>query len=855
MTDDFTDDARNAGLVGYDEEVAVVVRSLGGREQAGAVIIGGPEVGKTRVANTALARMGDSTPVLRFVGSDYLADQPYGIFALLLAEEPDPLPLSPLLVHPAVRRILRQRYPGARPVVFVDNGHLVDEQSVSLLVQLIRDRTVRMVMTTESMRAPLDLMARLWTEGLLRRAELRGLGRADSARLLGEILGAPVDFSTAGQVHAAAGGSPRLLRSLILAQRDAGTLVLADGVYVLSGNLDASGLADMGLERRLKRLPNHQRRIVELVVLAGALPMSVLESMADGSVVDELAQMRIVGISGGGDPIVRMAEPAGSERNFWSIQPARRRGLWDECIGHVDFERLPPESLVGFAKWAMHVGGELDARQVTLASRAANDLWMMSRNIELYDHYEHTAPAFKAEVVCSCLELGWFERADALMSELASGPIIEDPEVLSRLRELELRLAAPAQVTEVWALPGGRAFTLAQRGRVAIAEVDLALREGDFRRAEGLARALHENYDQDIRVRLRAGAQLGIALVARGDVPGGMGFLEQARLTMDHHELSAADAIESALDVFIGFYLAGALEHSHAVSVSPVSSFYPLPVPMAMGRLRRGRAAEARSVLGPTLAALPLRDPLGIRQLALAADRLGLALQGTATGPGDGVVKPRPYHWLFDFEARRLNLMAWAQHEREPASAALHDLAREALDRDAVTCALVALLHAVRYGRSEATDDLLEVASGVRSTMGELGRRYGRAVADEDHEALLAAAQLATEAGEVLFGHDIAEAVRLAATEAGDRGGARRARTLAGNTFRRMGATAPRTGVELNDLERRLAQGAAKGATSAELGSQVHLSPRTVEWHLSRIYRRLHVANRGELRTVVEEWG
>lgn len=33
-----------------------------------------------------------------------------------------------------------------------------------------------------------------------------------------------------------------------------------------------------------------------------------------------------------------------------------------------------------------------------------------------------------------------------------------------------------------------------------------------------------------------------------------------------------------------------------------------------------------------------------------------------------------------------------------------------------------------------------------------------------------------------------------------------------------------------------------------------HLSARTIEWHLSKIYRRLHVANRRELREVIASW-
>src|SRR5699024_5442943 len=55
----------------------------------------------------------------------------------------------------------------------------------------------------------------------------------------------------------------------------------------------------------------------------------------------------------------------------------------------------------------------------------------------------------------------------------------------------------------------------------------------------------------------------------------------------------------------------------------------------------------------------------------------------------------------------------------------------------------------------------------------------------------------------------------------------------------------------LNELDRTLIGGGVAGRTSAEIGTGLHLSTRTVEWHLGRIYRRLPVAHRQELKEVV----
>ena len=56
--------------------------------------------------------------------------------------------------------------------------------------------------------------------------------------------------------------------------------------------------------------------------------------------------------------------------------------------------------------------------------------------------------------------------------------------------------------------------------------------------------------------------------------------------------------------------------------------------------------------------------------------------------------------------------------------------------------------------------------------------------------------------------------------------------------------------VELNRLsetERRIATLVAMGRTNEEVGERLFLSPKTVEWSLTKIYRKLRVRSRTEL--------
>ncbi|MEU3859428.1 LuxR C-terminal-related transcriptional regulator [Streptomyces sp. NPDC028722] len=89
------------------------------------------------------------------------------------------------------------------------------------------------------------------------------------------------------------------------------------------------------------------------------------------------------------------------------------------------------------------------------------------------------------------------------------------------------------------------------------------------------------------------------------------------------------------------------------------------------------------------------------------------------------------------------------------------------------------------------------------------------------------------------------------AVERAEHLGAPRLRTLAEDALREGGArraSATRTGsAALTDSERRIARLAADGRTNTEIAALLHLARRTVETHLTNVYKKLGIRRRGEL--------
>ncbi|MGV9307254.1 hypothetical protein ACWDLG_28105 [Nonomuraea sp. NPDC003727] len=292
-------------FAGRVEETDRLLTLMNDPATCGVAIVGAAGVGKSRLAMevvTSLRSRGRTA--VHAIASMAARGLPFGALAHLL---PAALPqgANPL-------KWISDTLVGTerRPLVLVDDAHLLDSGSAAVLHHLAQDSAAQLLLTLRGGEPAPEAVVTLWKDLGLVRMELAPLSRHEVARILAGVLGDPVDSQSAARLHRLTGGNALFLRELVAGALDAGALVRVQGLWRLqSAPPVAPPLAEL-VAARIGRLEAAEEEALEYVALGEPLGARLLAGLVSAAAVEALEAKDLIRVLvDGRRTLVRLAHP------------------------------------------------------------------------------------------------------------------------------------------------------------------------------------------------------------------------------------------------------------------------------------------------------------------------------------------------------------------------------------------------------------------------------------------------------------------------------------------------------------------------------------------------------------------
>ena len=864
-------------LRGRDEEVAHVGALV--RRGRGVLLAGPSGVGKTSLASLVGGALESADwTIVRVVASRTAATIPFGALAPLLSPGAALGDGTPALVQ--ARAGIASLAAGRPAVIAVDDAQWLDEASAVVLHQLVAQRDVTLLATSRTDEPAPEPVIALWKDGLVDRIDVAPLDDGSVRDLLEAALDGPVETLTATRLWRRCSGNALYLRELVAEAARLDLFQRRDGLWCIDRLPPGSPRLAELVAQRLGALDDHERAALELIGVGEPIPLDMLDELVERDAVERLEVAGVAAIGHHGNrAVARPAHPLYGDVVRSSLPDLRRRRLTRTLADTLERQGVNGrEDSMRLALWRLDGGGTpapglllAAARHAhlafdgTTAERLARAAWSADRTFEaahvLADVlFARGRYVEQGELLAGMAAIATTDEQSVVVAvsrALGSYWGLADGEAAERiLVEAETEVTDPGWWSELRAT---RASLVGQSGRhrdvlALLADVPVTTMSGRARLQAGLAEAFAlpavgrgEEALTRIDEAMSAGAQVGpqltlfragLLLSAKAMALVSLGHLDDAAEAARAGLEAAIATGNRAAEGFFGATLGWAQLHQ-GLLVSAQRTYRE----SATAFRASSHHGPLRWALGGLLfAAAQARD----REVAIEAGR---ALNALGAHPAA----------LFETAISRAR--AWeavADGDPERARSLLRDAADEAHSRGALLDEAAALHDLARLGRAHEVAERLgrsaEVGQGAYLRMlADSAAAYARG----DPSALGDAAERFAASG---FNLRAAESA-MAASEAAARGHdqrlaarwARRATELAARceapaTAELEGRAGP---VPLTSREREIAQLAADGLPSRLIAERLFVSVRTVDNHLGRIYTKLGVAGRSELRDIL----